>query len=118
VQALVRRYLEQMVTELRAVPHPDGRDGSLLDAVELIVPHQANKTMVTALAGDAGLPLDRMYFDIERVGNTSAASIPVALHDAVSDGVIDRPMRVFAPGFGAGAVAGYVVTRVDPAIVA
>jgi hypothetical protein len=36
----------------------------------------------------------------------------------VRDGVIDRPMRVFAPGFGAGAVAGYVVMRVDPAVVA
>jgi hypothetical protein len=36
----------------------------------------------------------------------------------VRDGVIARPTRVFAPGFGAGAVAGYVVARVDPAIVA
>jgi 3-oxoacyl-(acyl-carrier-protein) synthase III len=118
VQAMVRRYIEQMVAELRALPHPDGRDGSLLDAIELIVPHQANKTMVTAIAREAGLPVERMYFDIERVGNTSAASIPVALHDAVRDGVITRPTRVFGPGFGAGAVGGYVVTRVDPAIAA
>jgi 3-oxoacyl-[acyl-carrier-protein] synthase III len=118
VQALVRRYLAQMVTELRILPDPDGTRDSLLDAVELIVPHQANKTMVTRLAREAGIPVDRMYFDIERVGNTSAASIPVALHDAVRDGVITRPTRVFAPGFGAGAVAGYVVTRVDPAIAA
>jgi len=40
------------------------------------------------------------------------------LHDAVRDGVIDRPLRVFAPGFGAGAVGGYVVMRVAPAIAA
>ena len=52
------------------------------------------------------------------MGNTSSASIPIAIHDAVRDGVIDRPMRIFAPGFGAGAVAGYVVMRVDPAIMA
>ena len=47
----------------------------------------------------------------------SAASIPIALYDAVGDGVIDRPMRVFTPAFGAGAVGGYTVLRVDPAIV-
>jgi 3-oxoacyl-(acyl-carrier-protein) synthase III len=118
VRALVRRYLGQMIAELRALPHPDGGPGSLLDAVDLIVPHQANKTMVVAIARAAGVPPERLYFDIERVGNTSSASIPIALHDAVREGVLDRPMRVFAPGFGAGAVGGYAVLRVDPAIVA
>ena len=52
------------------------------------------------------------------MGNASAASIPLAINDAVHDGVIDKPMRIFAPGFGAGAVAGYAVLRIDPAIVA
>jgi hypothetical protein len=42
----------------------------------------------------------------------------LAIHDAVRDGVITEPMRIFAPGFGAGAVAGYAVMRVDPAVVA
>ena len=57
-------------------------------------------------------------FNIARVGNTSSASIPLAIHDAVIEGVIDRPMRLFAPGFGAGAVGGYAVLRLDPTIVA
>ena len=48
----------------------------------------------------------------------SAASIPIAVYDAVRDGVITRPVRIFAPGFGAGAVGGYAVMRIDPAIVA
>ena len=47
-----------------------------------------------------------------------AASIPIALYDAIQEGVIDRPKLVFAPGFGAGAVGGYAVMRVDPAILA
>ena len=117
VRALVRRYLEQMMAELKTLPHPDGTGTSLLDAIDLVVPHQANKPMVLALADAVGLPADRFYFDIERVGNTSAASIPIALQDAVSDGVITRPTRVFAPGFGAGAAAGYVVARVDPKVI-
>jgi hypothetical protein len=52
------------------------------------------------------------------MGNVSAASIPIAVYDAVRDGVITGPVRVFAPGFGAGAVGGYAVMRIDPAIVA
>ena len=50
VRSLAGRYLVQMIGELRDLPHPDGEDGSLLDAIDLVVPHQANKTMVTELA--------------------------------------------------------------------
>jgi 3-oxoacyl-[acyl-carrier-protein] synthase-3 len=81
------------------------------------VPHQANRTMVIQLATQAGLKENQLYFNIDRVGNASGASIPIAIHDAVADGVIDRPMRVFTPGFGAGAVAGYVILQVDPDVV-
>jgi 3-oxoacyl-[acyl-carrier-protein] synthase-3 len=118
VKALVQRYLTQMIGELRALPHPEGGSGSLLDAIDLIVPHQANKTMVISLAQAAGVARERLYFDIDWVGNTSSASIPIAIHDAVREGVITRPMRVFTPGFGAGAVGGYAIMRVDPAVVA
>jgi 3-oxoacyl-[acyl-carrier-protein] synthase III len=118
VRALAGRYLLQMIDELRELPHPDDDTRTLLDAIELVVPHQANETMVTELAGEAGLSPDQLYFNIGQVGNVSAASIPLAIHDAVRDGVIARPTRVFAPGFGAGAVAGFAVLRVDPAIVA
>ena len=118
VKALVKRYLEQMIGELQALPHPDGEPGSLVDAIDLIIPHQANKRMVIDLAEQAGIGRDRMYFNIARVGNTSAASIPLAIHDAVREGVLSTPTRVFTPGFGAGAVAGYAVLRIDPAVVA
>ena len=74
--------------------------------------------MILNLAGQAGLSADQLYFNVERMGNVSAASIPIAVYDAVRDGVITRPVRVFAPGFGAGAVGGYAVMRIDPAIVA
>ena len=74
--------------------------------------------MVVNFAKAAGVAPERLYFDIGSVGNTSSASIPIAIHDAVREGVIDRPMRIFAPGFGAGAVAGYVVMRLDPSVIA
>jgi 3-oxoacyl-[acyl-carrier-protein] synthase-3 len=107
-----------MIEEIGALPDPDGRAGSLLDSIDLIVPHQANKTMVLQLAERAGLGAECLYFNIAKAGNTSSASIPLAIHDAVHDGVITEPVRIFAPGFAAGAVAGYAVMRLDPAVVA
>jgi 3-oxoacyl-[acyl-carrier-protein] synthase-3 len=118
VKALVQRYLTQMLGELAEQPDPDDPGRALLDSIELIIPHQANKTMILNLAAKAGLSAEQLYFNVERMGNVSAASIPIAVHDAVRDGVITTPTRVFAPGFGAGAVGGYAVMRVDPAIVA
>ncbi len=118
VKSLVERYLDQMLGELGDEPDPDDPSRSLLDSIDLIVPHQANKTMILSLAEKAGLTPDQLFFNIETMGNVSAASIPIAIADAVRDGAITAPVRVFAPGFGAGAVGGYAVLRVDPAIVA
>jgi 3-oxoacyl-(acyl-carrier-protein) synthase III len=118
VKSLVARYLAQMLEELGGQPDPDDAGRTLLESIELIVPHQANKTMILNLASQAGLSADQLYFNVETMGNVSAASIPIAVHDAVRDGVITRPTRVFAPGFGAGAVGGYAVLRIDPAVVA
>ena len=117
VRTMVRRYLTQMLRELRALPGIHG-GANMIDDIDLVVPHQANKTMITELAVEAGLTPDQLYFNIQRTGNTSAASIPLAIHDAVVEGVIDKPMRLFAPGFGAGATGGYSILRIDPAIVA
>jgi len=118
VRSLAGRYLKQMIGELQTEPDPDDPSSTLLDSIDLVVPHQANKTMVTKLAGEAGLTPDRLYFNIASVGNTSAASIPLAIADAKADGVLTEPLRIFAPGFGAGAVGGYAVLRVDPAVIA
>ena len=118
VESLVRRYLNQMMEELQSTPDPKGEAHALLDTIDLVVPHQANRTMIIKLASAVGLSPEKLYFNIARVGNTSAASIPIAIADAVAEGILSRPSRIFAPGFGAGAVAGYAVMRIDPAIVA
>jgi 3-oxoacyl-[acyl-carrier-protein] synthase III len=117
VKRFVQRYLAQMIGELHRLPAPPGRSGSLLEAVDVVVPHQANRVMVEQAAAAAGITADRLYFNVGRLGNVSAASIPLAIRDAVADGVISAPARVFTPAFGAGATAGYAVMRVDPAVV-
>jgi len=118
VQSLVKRYLGQMMAELKEMKDPDQPLRSLLDSVDLVVPHQANQTMVTKLATAAGFAFDKLYFNIANVGNASAASIPIAIFDAVGEKVIRNKCRIFAPGFGAGAVAGYAVLNFDPMVVA
>jgi 3-oxoacyl-[acyl-carrier-protein] synthase III len=118
VQSLVGRYLRQMMQELQAMRDPDEPARSLIETIDLVVPHQANRTMVRQLAVAAGLPAEKLYFNIDKVGNTSAASIAIAICDAVAERVIQLPARIFTPAFGAGAVAGYAVIRIDPRIVA
>lgn len=118
VKDLAGRYLGQMIDELQALPDPGGVEESAWNTVELVVPHQANKTMVLKLAAASGLSADKLFFNIETMGNTSSASIPIAIADAVAAGVITEPVKIFAPGFGAGAVAGYSVMTIDPAVIA
>lgn len=118
VQCLVSRYLQQMMQELQGMRDPDEPARSLMETINLVVPHQANRTMVSKLAVASGIPAEKLYFNIDKVGNTSAASIAIAICDAVYEQVIPRPARIFTPAFGAGAVAGYAVMRIDPNVVA
>ncbi|MDH3302651.1 MAG: ketoacyl-ACP synthase III [Acidimicrobiia bacterium] len=126
VKALVKRYLDQMVGELTALPsigsavsgEAAGNGASLMDDIEMIIPHQANKTMIIDIAEPQGIPASHIFFNIAEVGNASAASIPIAISDAVHEGAVSKPSLIFAPGFGAGAVGGYVVMTIDPSVVA
>src|SRR3954452_13373751 len=66
VKALAGRYLAQMIEEIKSLPRPGGGEGTLLESIDLIVPHQANKTMVIQLAERAGLSANQLYFNIEK----------------------------------------------------
>jgi 3-oxoacyl-[acyl-carrier-protein] synthase III len=118
VKALVKRYLEQMMTEISGLKGVKGSGKALIDDLDMIVPHQANKTMIIEIAEPQGINANDIYFNIAEVGNASAASIPIALADAVFEGAIKKRSLIFAPGFGAGAVGGYVVLWLDPKVVA
>ncbi len=117
VKNLVKRYLDQMMGELAVLGSVKGGD-KLIDDIDVIVPHQANKTMIIDIAVPQGIKAEDIYFNIADVGNASAASIPIAMADAVHNGAVTKRSLIFAPGFGAGAVGGYVVLWLDPAVVA
>ena len=117
VKALVKRYLDQMMSELSELKSVKGGK-ALIDDIDVIVPHQANKTMIIDIAVPQGIKAEDIFFNIADVGNASAASIPIAMADAVYTKVVTKRSLIFAPGFGAGAVGGYVVMWLDPAVVA
>ena len=70
--------------------------------VDLVVPHQANIRVIDSAAKRLGLEPDKFYQNLHRYGNTSAASIPIALDEAVQEGKIKKNDTVVAVGFGAG----------------
>jgi 3-oxoacyl-[acyl-carrier-protein] synthase-3 len=79
--------------------------------VDLYVPHQANYRIIEASAERFGLPMERVFVNIDRYGNTSAASIPVALDEACSQGRLRRGDTVLLVAFGSGLTWGAAVLR-------
>jgi 3-hydroxy-3-methylglutaryl CoA synthase len=82
------------------------RAGWTPDQVDLFIPHQANIRIIEAVAKGLGLPMDRMVVNIDRYGNTSAASVAIALDEAVRDGRIRPGHRLVLFAFGAGFTSG------------
>jgi 3-oxoacyl-[acyl-carrier-protein] synthase-3 len=82
-----------------------------LDQINLVIPHQANVRIVEALAGNLGLPMDRFYVNIDRFGNTSSASIPIALDEARRSGRIKPGDYTLLVAFGAGFTYGSTLIR-------
>jgi 3-oxoacyl-[acyl-carrier-protein] synthase-3 len=81
------------------------------DEVSWLVPHQANDRIIQAVGERLGMPRERCIVNIERYGNTSSASIPIALDEAVRDGRIKRGDLILFTAFGAGLTWGAALVR-------
>jgi 3-oxoacyl-[acyl-carrier-protein] synthase-3 len=85
--------------------------GVTLDQLALLVPHQANLRITEAVRKRLGLPDERVYSNIERYGNTTAGSIPIALSEAVDEGRVKRGDLVCLAAFGSGFTWGASLLR-------
>lgn len=72
------------------------------DDIDLLIPHQANIRIIKATAKHAGIPMDKVVVTVDRYGNTSAASVPVALDECVRDGRITEGSLILLVAFGGG----------------
>ncbi|HVB30238.1 MAG TPA: beta-ketoacyl-ACP synthase III [Gemmatimonadaceae bacterium] len=79
--------------------------------IDLLIPHQANNRIIEATAKHANMPMDKVYVNVDRYGNTSSASIPIALDEAIETGRVTEGMTVLLVGFGAGFTWGSMVIR-------
>lgn len=85
--------------------------GLTIDDVDMVIPHQANLRIAEMVQRRLGLPDDKMYNNIMRYGNTTAASIPIALSEAVDEGKIERGDLVAFAAFGSGFTWGGALVR-------
>ena len=90
-----RRFVEAIEEVLR-------KGGADIRDVALLIPHQANQRITDAVSARLELPADRVYSNIARYGNTTAASIPIALAEAVREGRLHSGDLVVTVAFGSG----------------
>jgi 3-oxoacyl-[acyl-carrier-protein] synthase-3 len=79
--------------------------------IDLLIPHQANVRIIEATAKHAGIPMDKVFVNVDRHGNTSSASIPMALEEAMAQGRVTDGSTVLLVAFGAGFTWASLVIR-------
>jgi len=87
------------------------RNRLLPEDLALVIPHQVNSRIIEAALKKISIPEEKMFLNLERYGNTSAASVPIALHEAVMEGRVRRGDLVLLVAFGAGLTWGYTLIR-------
>ncbi|OFX12703.1 MAG: 3-oxoacyl-ACP synthase [Armatimonadetes bacterium RBG_19FT_COMBO_69_19] len=95
----------------RAIEEAVSRAGLTLADVDLFIPHQANIRIIDAAAKRLGQPREKFFVNVERYGNTSSASVPVALYEAVRAGLIHRGDLAVLVAFGGGLTWGSTALR-------
>jgi 3-oxoacyl-[acyl-carrier-protein] synthase-3 len=88
-----------------------GRHGFTAADVDLFIPHQANLRIIEAAVKRAGLPMEKVFVNVDRYGNTGAASVYVAMEEAASTGRLKRGDLVLLAAFGGGFVWGAALMR-------
>jgi 3-oxoacyl-[acyl-carrier-protein] synthase-3 len=105
----VFRFAVAKICEL--VAEMTARNGLTLDDIDLLVPHQANRRILEAARRTLGLAPERVLVNVDRYGNTSNASIPLALDEAARSGRLRPGMRVLLVAFGGGLTWGATLLR-------
>ena len=103
----VYRFAVTKMTELIR----EAAEGYSADEIKLVVPHQVNMRIIEAARERLDWPLEKFFVNIEKYGNTSAASVPIALDEAVLEGRLEKGDVVILVAFGAGLTWGSTVIR-------
>ncbi|MDO5560419.1 MAG: beta-ketoacyl-ACP synthase III [Oscillospiraceae bacterium] len=93
----------------KAIAEAAARADIDVNDIDIFIPHQANIRIIKTAASKLGISDEKFYVNIENYGNTSSASIPIALHEAIENKKIKRGDKVLLVGFGAGLTYGAVL---------
>ena len=107
-QAVYKFAVRKMAESTTKILERNGIKGSDLGC---FIPHQANKRIITATADRLGMPEDRVIINIEKYGNTSAGTIPLAMETAVEEGKLKKGDLVLLAAVGAGFTVGAALLR-------
>jgi 3-oxoacyl-[acyl-carrier-protein] synthase-3 len=88
-----------------------GAAGLTLNDVKWVIPHQANQRIIEGVAKQLDIPMDKIVMNLDRTGNTSAATVPVALDEAIRENKIKRGDLLLITVFGAGLTSGAMLLR-------
>lgn len=98
-QQIFKRAVQAMARSSTEVME---RGGVGADDIHLVVPHQANLRIIESVAKYAGIPMERVMLTVEKYGNMSAATVPVALVEALEEGKVEPGSNLLMPAFGGG----------------
>jgi 3-oxoacyl-[acyl-carrier-protein] synthase-3 len=87
------------------------RAGLRLDQISLLIPHQANDRIIQAIGERLGFPSEKIFVNLDRIANTSAASVAIALDEAVKAGKIKKGDYVAFVAFGAGTTLASAIVK-------
>ena len=104
-------FKSAVLTMAQACDEAMKRAGVTGEQIDLLVPHQANIRIIQATADHAGIPMEKVMVNVDRYGNTSSASIPLALAEAVEQGRVKKGSLLLLVAFGAGFTWGSTVVR-------
>lgn len=97
------RLFKKAIKWLCSISNEALRHNSLsIDDIGILVPHQANIRIIQAMAKNLRISMEKVYTNIQRYGNTSSASIPIALDEANREGLLSKGENVLLVSFGAG----------------
>ncbi len=107
-QSVYKFAVRKMAEASETVLHRNGVAGTELSC---FIPHQANKRIIESTAHRLGMPMDRVIINIDRFGNTTAGTIPIAMQTAMEEGRLKKGDLVLLASVGAGFTVGATLLR-------
>ena len=88
------------------------KSGEKLEDIKYIVPHQSNLKIINAIANRLGISMDKVFINIDKVGNTFCASIPIALEEMQKNELLNNGDKIILLGYGGGLNTGSVLIQI------